>query len=512
MRRLDLLMLDVGLMCLATLIAFALRENFEITWDRLSQISPYLLATAISSTLAFAAVGTSRSVWRYTTLIDYLRVGQAVILIIFGALSITFAYDRLDRLARTLPFLQALTGIALLVGARVLHRLSHERCRQNKASAAFLQLAKVEPPTTVLVVGITKIAEAYLLAATEFSRGRFKIAGLVGRTGRHVGRLVAACPVLGMPEEIEDILGRLDVHGVSIDRIVIATAFHALREEQRDALLRVERSRGITLQFLVGDLGFEGDSWLKARDEKSANFPFSHDLSFEITPSELQRIARRRYWVAKRAIDGLAALLMLILCSPLMVIEGILVGISMGSPVVFWQQRPGLGGRPFRLYKFRTMKAAHDADGRRLSDAERVSRVGTIMRRLRLDELPQLFNVLRGEMSIIGPRPLLPCDQSDEYRARLLVRPGVTGWAQVVGGRDISPEDKAALDIWYVRNASLALDLEIVARTIPMVLLGERISRPLIERAWQELREGGILKGELALRLENSWHTQSINA
>ncbi len=170
----------------------------------------------------------------------------------------------------------------------------------------------------------------------------------------------------------------------------------------------------------------------------------------------------------------------------------------MGTPVLFWQQRPGLGGRPFRLYKFRTMRAGHDANGRRLSDAERVSSVGTIMRRLRLDELPQLFHILHGEMSLIGPRPLLPCDQADEYRARLLVRPGVTGWAQVVGGRDISPEDKAALDVWYVRNASLALDLEIAARTIPMMLLGERISRPLIERAWRELSEGGILKGELA--------------
>lgn len=191
---------------------------------------------------------------------------------------------------------------------------------------------------------------------------------------------------------------------------------------------------------------------------------------------------------------------MLVLCSPLMVITGVLVAISMGSPVAFWQQRPGLGGRPFRLYKFRTMRAAHDGDGRRLADAERVSRVGTIMRRLRLDELPQLFNVVRGEMSLIGPRPLLPCDQSDKYRARLLVRPGVTGWAQVVGGRDISPEDKAALDVWYVRNASLMLDLKIAAKTIPMVLLGERISRPLIERAWRELSEGGILKGDLALR------------
>src|SRR5208337_5259211 len=104
----------------------------------------------------------------------------------------------------------------------------------------------------------------------------------------------------------------------------------------------------------------------------------------------------------------------------------------------------------------------------------------------------QLFNILRGEMSFVGPRPLLPRDQPEAYRARLLVRPGLTGWAQVVGGRDISPEDKAALDVWYVRNASLALDIEIAIRTVPVVLFGERISVSLIERAWRDLSESGV--------------------
>lgn len=247
MRRFDLLILDVALMCFATLIAFVLRENFEVSLDRLSQAYPYLLATFAFSLIFFAAVGTNRAVWRFSALIDYLRVAEAVALITVGAVSITFAYNRLDGLARTLPFLQALVGVALLVSARVLHRLSHERRRQEKASVAFLQVEKIEPQATVLVVGITRIAETYLQAAAEFSRGRIKIAGLVGSAGRHVGRLVAARPVLGVPEDIEDILDRLDVHGVSIDRIVVATAFHALNAEQRDALLRVERSRAITI-------------------------------------------------------------------------------------------------------------------------------------------------------------------------------------------------------------------------------------------------------------------------
>ena len=205
----------------------------------------------------------------------------------------------------------------------------------------------------------------------------------------------------------------------------------------------------------------------------------------------------RPYWKIKRALDVVASLLLLIISTPVLIVLGACVALTMGWPLVFWQQRPGLGGRPFRLYKFRTMGSALGADGRKLTDEERVSSFGNLLRRTRLDELPQLFNILHGDMSFIGPRPLLPRDQHHDYRARLLVRPGLSGWAQVVGGRTISAEDKAALDVWYVQNASLLLDIAVVLRTIPMVFLGERISDRLIDRAWRDLRNAGILKGQL---------------
>ncbi|NJL08643.1 MAG: sugar transferase, partial [Methylacidiphilales bacterium] len=118
-----------------------------------------------------------------------------------------------------------------------------------------------------------------------------------------------------------------------------------------------------------------------------------------------------------------------------------------------------------------------------------VSAFGHLLRRTRLDELPQLFSILLGHMSFVGPRPLLPVDQPAGHSARLLVRPGLTGWAQIKGGRIISAEDKAALDVWYVRNASLALDLRILLGTIPMVLFGERVAEDAIAQAWRELQE-----------------------
>ena len=499
MRRLLMLMLDLGLVCLASFFSLLLRENFEVSASQFFDFIPYLIATLASAAVIFPAAGLDRLIWRYCARPDHLRVAGTCGAVVVCAVSLTFAYNRLDGLARSLPILQLIACLFFLVGARVSHKMAHDNRRRKKASPGFLHLVDSEPRTTALIVGISKLTEAYLQAIAALAPERIAIAGLIGQADRYAGRLVADHPVLGAPTDIERILDRLEVHGVTIDRIVIASPSHALTALDRESLAKASRSRGIALQSLADAFGLDGTSAtaLPAGGREKPEQARPSALSFEILPEELRLIARRRYWHVKRAIDCFGALALLILSLPLMAVAAVLVAASAGFPIFFWQERPGLGGRPFRLYKFRTMKAAHGADGRRLSDAERVSRIGTLMRRLRLDELPQLFNILRGDMCFIGPRPLLPCDQPDAYRARLLVRPGLTGWAQVVGGRTISPADKAALDVWYVRNASLALDLEIAARTIPVVLRGERISRPLIERAWRDLSDGGILRGAL---------------
>jgi len=199
----------------------------------------------------------------------------------------------------------------------------------------------------------------------------------------------------------------------------------------------------------------------------------------------LSRVPYRR---VKRAIDVVASCVLVIALTPLFLLVGLLVAADVGLPVVFWQQRPGLSGRPFRLHKFRTMRDAHGGDGQRQSDDERISVVGDFLRRTRLDELPQLLNILKGDMSFVGPRPLLPVDQPIDCAGRLVVRPGLTGWAQIKGGRQISPSDKAALDEWYVRNMSFALDLEIILGTVPMLIFGERVTDSAIGQAWQDLK------------------------
>ncbi len=182
----------------------------------------------------------------------------------------------------------------------------------------------------------------------------------------------------------------------------------------------------------------------------------------------------------KRFFDFSAALVLLLLLSPVMIGAGLLVWLKLGRPVLFRQQRPGLRGHPFFIYKFRTMNAARDDHGVLLPDAERLTGLGRFMRRFSLDELPQLFNVLRGELSLIGPRPLLmeylPLYSAEQAR-RHEVRPGITGWAQVNGRNAISWEERFRLDVWYVDHQSLKLDMKILWMTLLNVLRPEGVSQ-----------------------------------
>ena len=159
----------------------------------------------------------------------------------------------------------------------------------------------------------------------------------------------------------------------------------------------------------------------------------------------------------------------------------LLVRLKLGAPVLFRQQRPGLHGKPFTLYKFRTMIGARDADGNLLPDAERLTSFGRFLRSSSLDELPELFNVLKGEMSLVGPRPLLmeylPL-YSEEQMRRHEARPGITGWAQINGRNALTWEDKFKLDVWYVDHRSLWLDIRIIVLTIWKILKREGISQP----------------------------------
>ena len=183
----------------------------------------------------------------------------------------------------------------------------------------------------------------------------------------------------------------------------------------------------------------------------------------------------------KRLLDVCLALSALVFLSPLLAILALLVRVKLGALVLFRQTRPGLRGQPFMIYKFRTMTDARAADGRLLPDAERLTKFGRFLRSTSLDELPELINVLKGAMSLVGPRPLLMQyleRYTPEQARRHEVRPGITGWAQINGRNALTWEQKFELDVWYVDHVSLWLDVRIIAQTVWKIIKREGISQP----------------------------------
>lgn len=478
--RQKLLLIDLLFVALATVFALILRDNFEVSGDRLWTLLPYLAVTLAVASIMILVLGLNRSVWRLTAMADYLTVLTATVATVIGAVAVSFGINRLDGIARALPILQGFLILFALVGVRVLTRLRHAGPSRPAQLAGAVPAASGE---TVLVVGLNRLTELYLRSVAELAPDHVKVAGLLGGADRHTGWSVQKYPILGAPEAIDKVLRDLEVHGILVDRIVVSGSYDALSTEARAALLEVERATAIRVDFIAERLGLVQSDANSGAPEKGL---------FSIRDADLDTLRRRPYWRVKRMVDVIAALGLLLVCTPVMLLLAALVALDLGRPVVFWQQRPGLGGQPFKLYKFRTMADAHDAEGRPVPDSQRLTALGRFLRRSRLDELPQLINVLLGEMSFVGPRPLLAVEQPAGVAARLLVRPGLTGWAQVEGGRTISAADKAALDIWYVHNASFALDLKILKYTLQMVLFGERVSTAAIQRAWQELGQAGV--------------------
>ena len=183
----------------------------------------------------------------------------------------------------------------------------------------------------------------------------------------------------------------------------------------------------------------------------------------------------------KRLFDLFLSVPALVVLSPVFGAIALLVRQKLGSPVLFRQQRPGLHGKPFTIYKFRTMTDARDVQSNLLPDAERLPAFGRFLRSTSLDELPELWNVLKGDMSLVGPRPLL-MQYLDRYTPEQMrrheVRPGITGWAQVNGRNAITWEEKFQYDVWYVDNLSLFLDIKIIALTLQKIIKREGISQP----------------------------------
>ena len=483
-------------MAFATLLAVLLRGDFTDVEVKLIILMPYIFITLGCACVVFLVSGLDRTPWRYSSVADHLQIIVLTVLVILLTLGLTFAANRLVGVSRSLPVLQAGLIITILISARAVARLWFKRLIQKNGNGHHNKHSQ----ETVLVVGVNSLTELFLLSVQEFASQQIQVAGILTEAPTMRGRTIRQKPILGTVEELQNILQSLEVHGVMVDRIVVATARDRLLPRALESLLEVEKSSNIAIHFLSERLGFkdfsETPSALPGQERNIVDGQRPLALAGNLDHANLN--FRSKPFRLKRIVDGFGAAFLIFALAPVTALVAFIIALDVGFPVIFWQQRPGLNGRPFKLYKFRTMRAPHDKHSRRIPDDQRSSAVGKIFRHTRLDELPQLYNVLIGDMSFVGPRPLLPRDQSPDFTARLSVRPGITGWAQVNGGRIISASDKWILDIWYVKNVSFLLDLTIVFRTVKIIFFGDRINTEAVHQARNDLGLKTLLSAEMA--------------
>ncbi|MDA4848348.1 sugar transferase [Hoeflea poritis] len=463
-----LFFVDFLLVFVSAIGAYAIRENFQPSEMWIVAFIPYWVISTVGIMVGFLVFRTHRSVWRFASVPELSSIVKAVTLGIAVAVLAVFILTRLDHVARSVPLIHWGLAISLLVAARLASR------RFSGSGARSSRDASVEQPVYVLVVGLNQVSELYLRCVSDLSGGQIAVAGLLSENPADRYRTMRSCEVLGSPADLVAIITRCALHGQPIGKIVVTEPIANLSGETRQALADCGRGGSVEIDYFERRLGF------RPRFTLVAGMDISNDNVAE-RPAALPVPGQgaiaggwsvRAYRFFKRAFDISGALLALTVFSPLVLAVCLLVMIDLGRPLTFWQVRPGMNGRPFRLTKFRTMGPAHDGFGDRIADADRTSRLGTFLRKSRLDELPQLVNILKGDMSFVGPRPLLPVDQPRDMAARLSVRPGLTGWAQINGGRDLSIERKNELDLWYVANASMALDFRILRLTAYFLIAG----------------------------------------
>ena len=458
------------------LAAFFLRDG---TINSPTVVASYCGIAFLVSLLIFQWFRTSAPISRFYSIRDAFELLKACVLIAALAAVASFLLTRLQEAPRSIPILHFLLLASGLLGARFLLRLRDTRRDTRTSNAA----TKVEH---VVIIGASRLAWFFSKMVEELAPGDYQIVAILDERPKLRHRSLNGYPIIGTPADIENVIADYALHGVQIDKVVVATQPEDLAQTAWAEICRICDSLKIDLEILPERL-LSG----RSVDSEDNSIILETEEIAAVPERNLDLSLRRPFWKIKRTLDFVIALTVAIVLSPIILIILALVLLDVGVPAIFWQQRVGRNGTPLHLYKYRTLKTLFDRQTKEKREAHQPSVIGRFLRTTRLDELPQLWNVLSGEMSLIGPRPLLPVDQPQEESMRLTIRPGVTGWAQICGGKLITPEEKNALDEWYIRHASLGLDMTIVLRTVWTLLIGDRrneraISIALLEKLQAE--------------------------
>lgn len=496
---------DLFWAAMAPLLAIYAREGFTLTAEEVHGSTIYVAASFCAAVCVFPMFSMRQQLWGYTAVPELVRTGCAILLNVVLVTFIVFIVNRHVGVARTVPMLHLLFLMAPLLGLRIYFRfLKAQVDAQDSRATAEMKIGELAVrPEYVILIGVNRLSEFYINMIDELGDGSVEVIGLVSDEAEQYGCQIRSVPVVGTPTELRKILYDFDSRGVNADRIILCCSWQQLPVAAQRAFLEVKAQRRIHIHQLEDRVtalnklfGFRRESSALqhslladsyCRHNTATDPQIYHERVEKSAKRNAQAVQFSSYFKTKRIFDILTAVLLLVFFSPVMLVVAIMVSATIGFPGIFWQKRPGRGGKVFRIYKFRTMLAPFDQNGNRVPEAYRTTKLCSLLRRSRLDELPQLFNILMGDMSLIGPRPLLPVDQPKDASIRLLIRPGVTGWAQVNGGIDLTPEEKLALDLWYARHASLWLDIKIIYKSIVMVIRGDRKNNKAIGEAIAEL-------------------------
>ena len=461
---------DMAWACASPALAFVIRDGALSQPDTAAL---YCSTAFIASLLCFQWFRISSPLSHYFSAHDAIEVAKATLMAVALTAVFSFTFVRLGNSPRSVPILHFFILTSGLVLQRSVYRLAETRRTARQAAS------KRNGPKTlenIIIVQASRLAWFYTKMVGEFARHRTRIVAILDTRPEFYGRSLNGYAVVGSPSHLTRIIDEYIIHGVEIHKVVVAGHPGEVSEEMWNEVRGVCSKQQIKIESLL-----ELFSSTSAENDDRAAPSIAPDDSYA-------DVFGSPYWKIKRLLDIVLAATAIVVILPLTIVVTVCVLIDVGYPVLFWQQRVGHLGRPLFLYKFRTMAAPYDRNGTPIADSARLSRLGRILRVIRVDEIPQLANILTGHMSLIGPRPLLPVDQPENIRLRLRVRPGLTGLAQINGGKLLTPEEKDVLDDWYIRHASIMLDLSILARTFWVILRGDRRNEGEISAAVQETR------------------------
>lgn len=450
---------DVFFAASSPLLALYIRDAYILSHDGAMTAGIYCVVSLTCSLIAFAAFSLRDGMPRYFSVRDAIEIAKAVLIGELMTCVVLFTFTRLEGVPRSTPVIHALILGVALVSARALARIAN----RDRKLADRRRLASEH----VIMIGLSDLSSLYMRLLEAVASGQLRVVAVLDRDPRSIGRSIDGIRVIGPPADLQSVIEEFAVHGVRTDRVVVGGDPDILSDEELREIRRACALHNIGLEFVPRLFGL-------APTDASELALSRAQLAASADPAP--PLALPSYFRLKRLIDFFVSLVMIIVLSPLWILVASLAFLDVGLPILFWQQRMGLNGCNFLLRKIRTLRPPFDWRGQKVPQEQRLSWIGQLLRKTRLDEFPQLLNVLVGDMSMIGPRPLLPQDQPPTPTVRLMVRPGITGWAQVNGATLLSPREKEELDEWYIRNASLWLDLRIVGLTLLSLIEGPRRS------------------------------------